>query len=117
MRNTNVYVLETVPGRKSNLKVSTTHEVNSRPRGSTGEFEAASVPLKTLVGLARIVLNSEVVDETEMKDRYDFNLKWDPKNPGSIVSAVQEQLGLELVQTQRKLEHIVVESAEEPKTW
>lgn len=93
MRDTTVYVLRTVPERRPNFQASTTGEVNSRPWGRTGEFEAVGVPLKTLARIAGTVLNSEVVDETGMKDRYDFNLKWEPKNPDSIVSAVQDQLG------------------------
>ena len=116
-RDTTVYVLRTLPGRKPNLRVSTSSETHSRPWGRTGEFEAVGVQMKTLVWTAGNVLDSEAFDETGLQGRYDFSLKWDPKNPTSIVSAIDAQLGLQLAQLQRKLEHLVIESAQEPTTW
>jgi uncharacterized protein (TIGR03435 family) len=60
-------------------------------------------------------LNSPVIDETGLTNRYDISLKWDEKtggpdsngrhaivpNPEGLTRAVQEQLGLELVQSTR----------------
>jgi uncharacterized protein (TIGR03435 family) len=116
-RETSVYVLKKLPGVNTKLQVSSTSVTNSRPWGSIGEFDAVGVRLKTLAGMAGIVLASEVFDETGLQERYDFELKWNHKDPRSIIPAIREQLGLELAAQQRKLEHMVVESAEEPKTW
>jgi uncharacterized protein (TIGR03435 family) len=114
---TDVYVLRRAETQEPKVRVSPSAETNSRPWGSKGEFDAVGVRLKTLAAIAGVVLHSEVFDETGMQDRYDFNLKWNHNDPSSIILAVRDQLGLELAQQRRKLEHIVVESAVEPRTW
>jgi uncharacterized protein (TIGR03435 family) len=114
---TNVYVLRRAQTFVPKIRVSSVAEANSRPWGSRGEFDAIGVELGTLASIAGGVLHSEVFDETGMPDRYDFNLKWNHNDPSSIILAIRGQLGLELVPQKRQLEHIVVESAYEPKTW
>jgi uncharacterized protein (TIGR03435 family) len=114
---TDVYVLRRAQTLEPKFRASSAAETNSRPWGSKGEFDAIGVRLKTLAGIAEVVLHAEVFDETGMQERYDFNLKWNHNDPSSIILAVRDQLGLELVQQRRKLEHIVVESVVEPKTW
>jgi uncharacterized protein (TIGR03435 family) len=114
---TSVYVLRRAQTFEPKIRVSSVTETNSRPWGGKGEFDAISVKLGTLASIAGGVLHSEVFDETGMLKRYDFNLKWNHNDPSSIITAIRDQLGLELVTQQRQLEHIVVESAYEPKTW
>jgi uncharacterized protein (TIGR03435 family) len=116
-RQTNVYVLQKVAGLKPKINVSTTTGTDSRPWGAVGEFDVINVQLAGLTRIIGNLLNAEVLNETGLQSRYDFDLKWDHKDPRSIVPAIREQLGLELVPSQRTLEHIVVESAEEPHTW
>lgn len=38
-----------------------------------------------------------VVNETDLKDRYEIALYWDPDDPSSIVAAIKDQLGLKLM--------------------
>jgi uncharacterized protein (TIGR03435 family) len=114
---TDVYVLRRAEMLEPKVRVSPSAETNSRPWGSKGEFDAIGVRFKTLAAIAGVVLHSEVFDETGMQDRYDFNLKWNHNDPSSIILAVRDQLGLELARQRRKLEHLVVESVVEPKTW
>ena len=45
------------------------------------------------------------------------DLKWDASQPTSLVAAIHDQLGLKLVMENRKLNHLVVDSVEEAKTW
>jgi uncharacterized protein (TIGR03435 family) len=73
--------------------------------------------MSRLTQVVQEVLSKDVLDETGLTGIYDYHLKWDGKQSMSIVSALREQLGLELVEQQRQEEHLVVDSAQEPKTW
>ncbi len=102
--------------RMADLRLATT-EGESSQGTQKGELEAVSVSIGRLARIAQFVLDIEVFDETGLTGRYDFDLKWDPNQPTSIVAAIREQLGLELVVQQRKLDHLVVDSIAETKTW
>ena len=79
-------------------------------------------------GLARGDLGRKVVDQTGMKEHYDFKLSWTPMmtnaaasgtngtdNSGpSIFTAVKEQLGLELKPVNLPLDTIVIDHVEMP---
>jgi uncharacterized protein (TIGR03435 family) len=83
------------------------------------------------------VMDKPVVDETELKDRYDFNLKWTPDDsqfaqfrgtngpitppagdnpnaPPGLYTAVQEQLGLKIESTRAPDDVIVIDHVEHP---
>jgi len=86
--------------------------------------------------MQRSVTDRPVVDQTELKDRYDFALKWtpddsqfaqfrttgsvpqvnpeDPNAPPSLYTAVQEQLGLKIEPTKAMDEVMVIDHAEKP---
>ncbi len=100
--------------RMADLRLATT-EGESSQGTQKGELEAVSVSIGRLARIAQFVLDIEVFDETGLIGRFD--LKWDPNQPTSIVAAIREQLGLELVVQQRKLDHLVVDSIAETKTW
>lgn len=116
MKETRVYILEKAAGQEPKLRLATT-EGESSQGSRKGELEAVGVSIGTLARIAHFALDSEVFDETGLTGRYDFDLKWDPNQPTSIVAAMREQLGLELVVQQRKLEHLVLDSVQETKTW
>ena len=64
------------------------------------------------------ILGKPVVDETQLTNRYDFQLLWDETGaeaaqPGRIAAAVREQLGLELTPANRPIEMLVVEAAKD----
>lgn len=115
VQDTRVYVLRKVDGQPPKLR-PTTIEGNS---GNLirGKLEAVGKPIGMLTQVAGFILNDEVVDETGLTGRYDYELKWDSNQPASIITAIREQLGLELVAQQRKQEHLVVDSIQEPKSW
>jgi uncharacterized protein (TIGR03435 family) len=82
------------------------------------------------------VMDKPVVDQTGLKDRYDFTLKWtpddsqfaqfrgavsmpppkadDPNAPPSLYTAVQEQLGLKIEATKAPDDVIVIDHVEKP---
>ena len=57
-------------------------------------------------------LQKIVMDETHLKGLYEFDLYWNPDNPNSVISAVQEQLGLVLKTERRTIEVLVFETEE-----
>ncbi len=82
------------------------------------------------------VMDKPVVDQTGLKDRYDFTLKWtpddsqfqqfrgavpmtppktdDPNAPPSLYTAVQEQIGLKIEATKAPDDVIVIDHVEKP---
>lgn len=60
-----------------------------------------------------------VLDQTDLKGDFDFKFKYEkddlqPGAPPSLVSAMQAQLGLRLVQTKAPVEILVIDHAEKP---
>jgi uncharacterized protein (TIGR03435 family) len=80
--------------------------------------------------LQAVVLDRPVVDQTKLKGRYDFTLKWapddsqfgghvppasdDPSAPPSLFTALQEQLGLKLTAQKTAVDVIVIDHVEKP---
>lgn len=83
-------------------------------------------------GMQEVFMDKPVVDQTGLKDRYDFDLKWtpdesqsycpsdptrsrdDPNAPPSLYTAVQEQLGLKLIRTRAPIQVMVIGHVETP---
>jgi uncharacterized protein (TIGR03435 family) len=55
-----------------------------------------------------------VVDQTGIDGVYDFTLSWDEENGPTLMTAVQEQLGLKLQSQKVPVSLLVVESAQKP---
>lgn len=70
-----------------------------------------------IAGLASALegrLNTVVIDETGLTNRYDISLKWDEKseiqpNREGMVKALRKELGFELVPARRPVKMLVVE--------
>lgn len=77
-----------------------------------GKIEAVNTALEWLVWTLEDKLNKPVIDETGLTKRYDIYLQWDEKTGGanaeSLIQAVQEQLGLELVLSTRRVSGFAV---------
>jgi uncharacterized protein (TIGR03435 family) len=83
-------------------------------------------------GMQDAFLDKPVVDQTGLKDRYDFDLKWtaddsqsycaaspagsssDPNSPPGLYVAIQEQIGLKLVVTKAPVQVMVIDHLEIP---
>ncbi|HYL64349.1 MAG TPA: TIGR03435 family protein [Candidatus Methylomirabilis sp.] len=117
VKDTQTLALRTVSGLQPKLRTSSSGQTGGYWNHVTGEIEVIDGPIEKVASAAHYVLGIEIFDETGFAGRYDFALKWDPKQPSSIAAAIREQLGLELVPEQRKLEHLVVDSVHQPRTW
>jgi uncharacterized protein (TIGR03435 family) len=111
------------------------------PRGSIslfggGGLQAAAIPFVNFAATLSQIVGRTVVDKTELKGLYDFDLKWTPDAgqtigpPGplprgvetppidpsgaSLVTALQEQLGLKLESSKGPVEVLVIDSVSRP---
>jgi uncharacterized protein (TIGR03435 family) len=101
-----------------------------------GELHAAAVPFANFVATLSQILGRTVIDKTDAMGLYDFDLKWtpelgqnigapgplppgvpppstDPSGP-SLVTALQEQLGLKLESSRGPVEVLVIDSVQKP---
>jgi uncharacterized protein (TIGR03435 family) len=107
-------------------------------RMGRGELTGKKVTMVMLLQVLGQTLGRTVVDKTDLKGEYDFNLKWTPEpgqGPGlpglpppppdalppgdtngpSIFTAIQEQLGLRLESAKGPVEMIVIDGAQKPE--
>jgi uncharacterized protein (TIGR03435 family) len=84
------------------------------PVGGRAAWVAGGVTMQGVAFFLRQWLNgASVRDNTGVTDRFNFILESDPVAQ-AIVSAVQNQLGLRLEQTQASREYLVIDSIERP---
>jgi uncharacterized protein (TIGR03435 family) len=116
-KDTQVYILSAIQGHRPKLRVATMSGKSIHWNPGKGNLEAMSASIDTIVHVAHFVLGKDILDETGLTERYDFEFKWNPNQPTSLVTAISDQLGLDLVTANRNLDHLVVDSIQEPKTW
>lgn len=83
-------------------------------------YTNTSMPEFVLEILSRV--DRPLVDQTGLKGRYDFQLKWltddahamDPDAPPGLFTAIQEQLGLKLELVKAKADVLVIDQLEPP---
>ena len=117
-------------------KPDETISTNSTAQGGTRSVTVKAYPISSLVLMLSNTLHNPVVDKTGLSGRYDFKLEWSPdasrlQSPSvgasedsttpppnasgtSILTAVQEQLGLKLVSGKSPVEVIVIDHVERP---
>jgi uncharacterized protein (TIGR03435 family) len=115
LRTTSVYVLKRLPGKKLGMAASSSSD--STHWEKPGDVTAIAMPLGRLLSIAQNQLHAPVVDESGLSGKFDFRLHWDAKNPQSFFDALVTHLGLQLIASKRDLEYLVVDSAQQPKTW
>lgn len=92
-----------------------------------GELVSTQHSIASLVGFLAGQLRRPVRDQTGLKGKYDFTLKWDPSENSagplqnsmdspapSIFTAIQEQLGLRLVSTKGPVDFVIIDHIERP---
>jgi uncharacterized protein (TIGR03435 family) len=84
-----------------------------------GEMTAVAMTLEqfALSPLLTGPAGGPVVDQTGLKGAYDFTLRWDSEigaDAPSFFTAIQEQLGLQLIASKAPVEVIVIDHIEQP---
>jgi uncharacterized protein (TIGR03435 family) len=74
---------------------------------------AESSDIGALTNFLAMKLGHPVVDETDLKGRYDFAMSG-PLDAGSLPRALQQQLGLILEHTTAPIKVVVVDSIQQP---
>lgn len=83
-------------------------------------YTNTSMPVLALELLSAV--DRPIVDQTGLKGRYDFQLKWltddshatDPDAPPGLFTAIQEQLGLKLEPVKAPADVLVIDKVERP---
>jgi uncharacterized protein (TIGR03435 family) len=120
MRPVPVYALVIA---KSGPKLQTPKpgELRSIESGPPGFMSGANVPMSLFIDEFSGKVDRPVIDKTEFSNRFDFTLRWTPDksgnadpNLGSIFTAIQEQLGLQLRAQKLPIEVLVIDHVEKP---
>lgn len=114
-KDTPVYVLRRLAGQQPEFR--TAEASGSGGNWDNGRLKAEGSSVGRLVQVAQAVLGEEVVDDTGLTEHYDYELTWDVKQPTSIIGAIRNELGIELIPQDRKRKHLIVDSIQEVKTW
>jgi uncharacterized protein (TIGR03435 family) len=99
-------------------------EKADKPGGTSsgGAMIRGTMDMSTFVSYLSSTLGRRVMDETELTGPYTLSLKWTPDDQPtpasdgapSLVTAIQEQLGLRLESTKGPVEILVIDHAEKP---
>jgi uncharacterized protein (TIGR03435 family) len=81
--------------------------------GPTG-FSASGHGLERLAEDLEQFLGRPVLDETGLKDRYDWDVSCDLKKPEAVIAAVRDQLGLQLTPATRPVEFLALRKTPPP---
>jgi uncharacterized protein (TIGR03435 family) len=74
-----------------------------------GKIHAEKQPLRALTEVLENLLDRAVVDETGLEGEYDWEFSYTHADETSVVKAVQDDLGLEMVPATRPIEVLVVD--------
>ena len=112
VRQTPVYLLQMKIPAAAGRTVSPTKDKSFRHGG--GEISGVGVSMTQIALALEDSLKQPVIDETGSKEEYDVALKWeqsksDTATRDALLTAVREQLGLELVSACRPVEMVIIE--------
>jgi len=93
--------------------------INTRKGAGQAQMKAVAEPLSILAGNLGNQLGRFVLDKTGLSGVYDWTLEWDPDPTAgsalpSLLTAVQEQLGLRLEAQKGPMQTLVIDNAERP---
>ena len=110
LRELPVYVLKTAEGIP--LKQKQAAGERSRVNSDDGRIHASETPTWLLANHLEKCADRLVVDETGLKGGWDFRLDWGGGGMKGMRAAVTKELGLELVESTRPVEVVVIDKVE-----
>jgi uncharacterized protein (TIGR03435 family) len=115
---------------KNGPRIHPVEEGQSQTRGDAGRLEATKITMQKLADLLARMTEHEVEDRTGLAGVFDFTLEWSPLDTPaiepsangaagatdgpSLVTALQEQLGLRLESTKGPVDVLVIDHVEHP---
>jgi len=110
-----------IAGKKSPALHEKPPNVGVNTHSGTGRLNATNVSMADLAGLLSRQLDQPVQDQTGLPGVTDVNLEWSPDGqtadrPSSILTAIQEQLGLKLQPQKVTVDVLVVDHIERVPT-
>lgn len=106
------------------MKEAPPGEVSNEEMTAAGRMTVQAMPVDTIVYAFTGSLGRIIVDRTGLKDeKFDFDLKWTPDNEPaddstdaepSLLTALQEQLGLKIVSSKGPVQVLVIDHMERP---
>jgi len=117
MKDVPVYELRTLNGGATTVPVAPAASKPAEAPITTTTGTSPSIRLnqqsvKTFADTLADVLGRPVFDETKLDGRYDFSFTWQRTDPISLKAAAAAQLGLDLVDTRRVVEVIMIDHLE-----
>ncbi len=110
MRESDAYALRKIAGTEPTIRKA--------PAGGgghsshiSGVIVAVNFGIQGLADALQTRLGKPVVNETALEGRYDWDIQYDEAKPGSLIHAVRDQLGLELIKTKLPVEFLVAEES------
>jgi len=93
--------------------------MSTTSRAGTTKLTATANPMELLASYIGNRLGAIVQDQTGIKGAYDFTLEWAPDQAAnasapSLITAIQEQLGLKLESRKSPVEVLVIDRIERP---
>ena len=107
MRDMDVFVLRLRTERHLRLRPSQLR--SAQHWFESGRIHAEKQPLSVLADVLENLLDRAVVDETDLEGEYDWEFSYNRADETSVVKAVEEDLGLEMVPGTRPIEVLVVD--------
>jgi uncharacterized protein (TIGR03435 family) len=111
--DTDVYVLKTSDETTKLLRPSK-HNSDMPIMSDDGQVSSPGTSIKTFCVVLEGAIGKVVLNETDLKDRYEIALYWEPDDPNSVVTAVKDQLGLQLMIETRPIEVTVFTTEHSP---
>lgn len=104
-----MFILNISKDKKTLLR-SSEHKNEMPILSDEGQISSQGTSILNFCAVLERALEKVVLDETNIKGFYNLALYWDQNNPESVISAVQDQLGLELKTKIKSIEVMVFET-------
>jgi uncharacterized protein (TIGR03435 family) len=123
-KDLSVYTLTVLKGKPKLKESDITDVLKTEFRFGDGELTGRRMTLSILPPFLMMQLGKPVIDQTNLKGRYDFDLRWTPEGrsdeeaganpPPGLLTAIQEELGLKLNATKGPAKVLVIDHVERP---